>query len=84
MPLLDKVEAFLSVLELTSGAGNSLVHTLLDDDIFKTSVTHLLLLLTAGTTLALINSAQILWITLLKMDPHKMKNKQKPQSFCLV
>lgn len=69
MPLLDKVEAFLSGLEWTAGAGNSLMHTLLDDDIFRTSVTHLLLFLTAGTTLVVINSAQILWITLLKMDP---------------
>lgn len=73
MPLLYKVEAFLSVLEWTAGADNSLVHTLLDDDLFRTSVTHLLLFLTAGTILAVINSAQTLRITLLKMDPIKWK-----------
>lgn len=51
---------------------------------FQNLITHLLLFLTAGTTLVVINSAQILQIKLLKLDPHKMKNKQKPQSFCLV
>lgn len=84
MPHLDKVEAFLSVLEWTAQADRNLVHTLLDDYVFRTSVTLLLLFLTAGTTLVVINSAQILQTTLLKMDPHKMKNKQKPQSFCLL
>lgn len=71
-------------MEWTAGADTGLVHTLLDDDAFRTSVTHLLLFLTAGTILVVNNSAQILWITLLKMDPHKMKKKQKPQIFCLV
>lgn len=68
---------------MDSSGDRNLVHTLLDDYIFKTSVTLLLLILTAGTTLVVIYSAQILQTTLLKMDPQKMKNKEKLWSFCL-
>lgn len=79
MPLVDKVEAFLPVYERTAGEVSYIFYW--NSKALVTSVTFFL---TLGTTLVVIESAQILQIKLLKLDPPKMKNKQKPLTFCLL
>lgn len=56
MPLVDKVEAFLPVYKWTVGADESLILTLPNDNISRTSVTNVVFFLTIVTTLVAINS----------------------------
>lgn len=81
MPLVDEGEAFLPVY-WTAGADESLniISWMMT---FPITDVHTFFL-TTGTTPAVINSAQVLQTKLLELDPHKMKNKQKPQRFCLM
>lgn len=84
MPLVDKVEVFLPVYKWTAEADGSLIHTL-SDDTSRTSVTNVAFFSNVMTTLVAINSAQILQIKLLSLDPVKWRiNRNRRAAACVV